>query len=82
MNVVNHVFALFMNLIEVSEKRRGEKMDIALEVIGVISIVVGAILTITILGITIGIPTLIDGIVLFAIGATYRAVKDIQKKIK
>ena len=57
-------------------------MGMALEVIGVISIVVGAILTITILGITIGIPTLIDGIVLFAIGATCRAVKDIQKRIK
>jgi len=57
-------------------------MGVILETIGVICIVVGIILSVTILGAAVGIPTLINGIVLFAIGATYRTVKDIQKKIK
>ena len=57
-------------------------MGIVLEIIGVICIIVGIILSITVIGAAVGIPTLVDGIVLFAIGATYRAVKDIQKKLK
>ena len=57
-------------------------MGITLEIIGVICIIAGIILSITIIGAVIGIPTLVDGIVLFAIGATYRAVKDIQKKLE
>ena len=56
-------------------------MGLILEIIGVVFIIIGVILTITILGAAIGIPTLINGITLFAIGATYRIIKDIQKKI-
>lgn len=48
----------------------------------VIIIIAGIILSITVIGAVIGIPILVNGIVLFAMGATYRAVRDIQKKPK
>ncbi len=57
-------------------------MGTALKVIGVISIVVGIILSITLVGAVVGIPVLVDGIVLFAIGAIYQDIKDIKKKLK
>lgn len=59
-------------------------MGLILEVIGIVFIIVGIVCiipTITISGTAMGIPTLVNGICLFAIGATYRTVKDIQKRI-
>ena len=57
-------------------------MGLILEIIGVVFIIIGVIITATVLGAAVGIPLLINGLTLFAVGAIYRTVKDIQKKIQ
>jgi len=57
-------------------------MGIVLEVIGIIVMIVGVVLAATILGAAVGIPMIVQGILLFAIGSVYRNVKAIRKEIK
>lgn len=57
-------------------------MGIVLKVFGILAIIVGIILTITIIGAAAGIPTIINGIVLFAIGAIYEDVKTIKEGLR
>jgi len=45
-------------------------------------IIIGIVLAATILGVGGGIPMIVQGIVLFAIGSVYRNVKAIRKEIK
>ena len=57
-------------------------MGIVLEVIGIIVMIVGVVLATTILGAAVGIPMIVQGILLFAIGSVYRNVKALRKEIK
>jgi len=56
-------------------------MGIFLKVAGVISLIIGIIFAVTILGLGTGISLIIDGVVLFALGSIYDNVNDIKKKI-
>lgn len=57
-------------------------MGIFLKVIGIISIVIGIIFILTLIGAPVGVSIIIQGVVLFALGSIYDGVKEIQLKIK
>ncbi len=53
-----------------------------LMLIGIVSLILGIVFTITVFGATVGIPMIIDGIVLYALGKVYNDVRDIKVKMK
>lgn len=52
------------------------------ETIGIVCIVGGVLLFTTGTGAVIGLPTIINGIILVGIGRIYRTVQDIQRRIR
>ena len=56
-------------------------MGVFLKVLGVISIVLGVIFTITVLGALVGVSMIVGGVQLFALGAVYDNVNEIRARI-
>jgi len=57
-------------------------MGLFLKLVGVISIIVGIIFILTLIGAPAGVSIIIQGVVLFALGSIYDGVKEIQIRIK
>jgi len=57
-------------------------MGTFLKVMGIISLVLGIFLTLTVLGATVGIPLIVEGVVLFALGSVYNEVREISRLIR
>lgn len=62
--------------------RKEGEMGTFLKVVGIIVLVIGIIFTVTVLGAGIGIPMIVDGVILFALGSIYDDVREIKGKIK
>lgn len=64
-------------------REKGDKiMGIILEIVGVIGIIVGVIISLTGVGLPVGISIIFGGMILFAIGSTNRTVKKIREDLK
>ena len=57
-------------------------MGVFLKVVGVISIIVGIIFVLTLIGAPAGVSIIIQGVVLFALGAIYDGVKELKTRLK
>jgi hypothetical protein len=57
-------------------------MGTFLKVAGIIVLILGIIFTITLLGAPVGIPMIINGITLFALGTIYNDVREIKEKLR
>lgn len=53
-----------------------------MQVVGIIIIVLGVIFAITVLGAAIGIPMIIQGVVITVLGTIYKDVKAIKEKMQ
>jgi FtsH-binding integral membrane protein len=63
-------------------KKEVNKMGTFLKVLGILVIIIGILLIVSVIGIAVGLPVIVEGVVLFALGSIYNDVREIKEKMK